>query len=207
MAQARNVDTEDELRRLELDRKDEGDTRMKVRPDYQLQRNSFGRLELTDADGETHDGVVPVRAFPITARRRRHRPGRPARPRTGLDRPPRRPAGRPAAAGRKRARRSRIHACHRAHRQCLQLCHAEHLGGRSPIVATTFVLKGEEDIRRLAAPALLIADSHGIQFLIRDRRALDRTAARFSTASCEPADASCQQRRSADCCVPRYAAP
>jgi hypothetical protein len=40
---------------------------MKVRPDYQLRRNSFGRLELTDADGETHDGVVPVRAFPITA--------------------------------------------------------------------------------------------------------------------------------------------
>jgi AcrR family transcriptional regulator len=39
---------------------------------------------------------------------------------------------------------------------------------------TTFTLKGEEDIRRLAAPALLIADSHGIQFLIRDQKALDK---------------------------------
>ncbi|MFX7140031.1 DUF1854 domain-containing protein, partial [Acinetobacter baumannii] len=39
---------------------------------------------------------------------------------------------------------------------------------------TTFTLKGEEDIRRLAAPALLIADSHGIQFLIRDQKAWDK---------------------------------
>ena len=38
---------------------------------------------------------------------------------------------------------------------------------------TTMVLKGEEDIRRLARPALLIADSRGINFLIRDRYALD----------------------------------
>ena len=36
-------------------------------PDYRLQRNSFGRLELTTADGETHVGVAPVRAFPISA--------------------------------------------------------------------------------------------------------------------------------------------
>ena len=36
-------------------------------PDYRLQRNPFGRLELTTADGETHVGVVPVRAFPISA--------------------------------------------------------------------------------------------------------------------------------------------
>lgn len=38
---------------------------------------------------------------------------------------------------------------------------------------TSFILKGEDDIRRLAGPALLIADNHGIQFLIRDRNALD----------------------------------
>jgi hypothetical protein len=39
---------------------------------------------------------------------------------------------------------------------------------------TSFVLRGEEDIRRLGVSALLIADSHGIQFLIRDLSALDR---------------------------------
>ncbi|TFI20394.1 DUF1854 domain-containing protein, partial [Herbaspirillum sp. 3C11] len=39
---------------------------------------------------------------------------------------------------------------------------------------TSFTLKGEEDIRRLPNSALLIADSHGIQFLIRDTKALDK---------------------------------
>ena len=42
--------------------------------------------------------------------------------------------------------------------------------------AAAFVLKGEEDIRRLGAATLLIADSHGIQFLIRDLFALDRAS-------------------------------
>ena len=39
---------------------------------------------------------------------------------------------------------------------------------------TDFVLKGEEDIRRLGAWSLLIADSHGIHFLIRDMFAIDK---------------------------------
>jgi hypothetical protein len=39
---------------------------------------------------------------------------------------------------------------------------------------TTLVLKGEEDIRRLARASLLIADRHGIQYLVRDIAALDR---------------------------------
>jgi hypothetical protein len=38
------------------------------------------------------------------------------------------------------------------------------------------VLKGEEDIRRVAQSTLLIADSHGIQFLIRDLTALDNAS-------------------------------
>jgi hypothetical protein len=38
---------------------------------------------------------------------------------------------------------------------------------------TTLVLKGEEDIRRLSSSALLIADNHGVNFLVRDRFALD----------------------------------
>lgn len=35
-------------------------------------------------------------------------------------------------------------------------------------------LKGEEDIRRLSRTRLLIADSHGVHFLVRDLGALDR---------------------------------
>ena len=36
-------------------------------PDYQLQRDAFGRLIYTGNDGKPVAGVVPVRAFPITA--------------------------------------------------------------------------------------------------------------------------------------------
>ena len=34
---------------------------------FTLIRNAFGRLVLTTPDGEAHEGVVPVRAFPIQA--------------------------------------------------------------------------------------------------------------------------------------------
>jgi hypothetical protein len=36
------------------------------------------------------------------------------------------------------------------------------------------VLKGEEDIRRLTTHRLIVADAHGVQFLIRDLPSLDR---------------------------------
>jgi hypothetical protein len=42
-----------------------------------------------------------------------------------------------------------------------------------------FILKGEEDIRRVAGGTLLIADSHGVQFLVRDQYALDRASRRI----------------------------
>jgi hypothetical protein len=39
---------------------------------------------------------------------------------------------------------------------------------------TSLVLRGEEDIRRISADTLLISDSHGIHFLLRDLHGLDR---------------------------------
>jgi hypothetical protein len=39
---------------------------------------------------------------------------------------------------------------------------------------TSLLLKGEEDIRRLSATVLLVTDSHGVQFLIRDLAQMDR---------------------------------
>ncbi len=39
---------------------------------------------------------------------------------------------------------------------------------------TSFVLKGEEDIRRLSRDVLLVLDSHGVQFLLRQPQQLDR---------------------------------
>ena len=37
-----------------------------------------------------------------------------------------------------------------------------------------FVLKGEEDLRRLNPTTLLVLDSHGVQFMIRDPLSLDK---------------------------------
>ncbi len=34
---------------------------------FTLTRNAFGRLVLHAQDGTTHEGVVPVRAFPISS--------------------------------------------------------------------------------------------------------------------------------------------
>jgi hypothetical protein len=37
-----------------------------------------------------------------------------------------------------------------------------------------FILKGEEDIRKLNRTTLLVLDSHGVQFMIRDPQSLDK---------------------------------
>ena len=142
-------------------------------PDYQLQRDAFGRLIFTAADGESHEGVVPVRAFPI------------ASPDQGIALVD--PHGHELAW---------IECLSDLPDKLRVLVDAE-LASREfmPIIsrivdvssyatpstwrvetnhgATELVLKGEEDIRRLALPGLLITDSHGIHFLIRDRYALD----------------------------------
>ena len=37
-------------------------------PTFQLRRNAFGRLVFQGADGQAHEGVLPVRAFPSASR-------------------------------------------------------------------------------------------------------------------------------------------
>jgi hypothetical protein len=56
-----------------------------------------------------------------------------------------------------------------------QFFHTLHLEVETDRGATEFVLRGDEDIRRVdaAGNALLVADSHGIQYLVRDQLALD----------------------------------
>lgn len=44
---------------------------------------------------------------------------------------------------------------------------------------TEFILKGEEDIRRLRSRALLITDSHGVTYYVIDQLALDRLSRRL----------------------------
>jgi hypothetical protein len=141
--------------------------------EFKLSRDAFGKLILTTAEGDVHPAVVPVRAFPITA------------PQQGI--------AVVSADGHELAWISSLDALSDGNKQLLhdelakrefmpEIRRIRHVSSfATPSTwqvetdrgETTFTLKGEDDIRRLASPALLIADSHGIQFLIRDRSALD----------------------------------
>ncbi|MBP9806302.1 MAG: DUF1854 domain-containing protein, partial [Candidatus Accumulibacter sp.] len=136
-------------------------------PGYQLRRNAFGKLEFVGPDGETQVGVVPVRAFPITA------------PDEGI--------GLVDSYGNELAWIDRLEDLPDELRSIVEgeLARREFMPVITRIVsvasfatpstwqvetdrgAASLILKGEEDIRRLTPPALLIADSHGIHFLIR----------------------------------------
>lgn len=143
-------------------------------PDFQLARDPFGRLVLTDRHGVRHEGVVPVRAFPIGA------------PNDGLsmisseghevawtDRVSELPHEMAVLIGEELARREFVPEIRRIAGVSSFACPSVWQ------VATDrgdceLNLKGEEDIRRLTPTRLLIADANGIQFLVRDLMALDR---------------------------------
>jgi hypothetical protein len=144
--------------------------------DFTLDRDAMGRLVLTQSDGSAHTGVVPVRAFPIGA------------PDEGLSLM--------SADGHELAWIERLDLLDPAARARVE----EDLASREFVPEirairsvssfatpstwtietdrgdTTLVLRGEEDIRRLARSTLLIADRHGIQYLVRDVGALDRSS-------------------------------
>jgi hypothetical protein len=142
------------------------------RPDYALSRNAFGRLELTTADGTVHN-VVPVRAFPISM------------PDQGfalvdahghelawIERLADLPDEMRELVGSELATREFMPVI-AAIESVSSFATPSSWKVKTDLGETTLILKGEEDIRRLAPPALLITDSHGIHYLIRDRQALD----------------------------------
>lgn len=146
---------------------------------FTLDRDAFGRLVLTDAQGVRHEGITPVRAFPIAA------------PDEGVSLVD--------AHGHELAWIDRLSALPEAQRQLLQgeLAHREFTPviERLEAVSTfatpstwtvatdrgpaSFVLKSEDDIRRLPKGALLITSSHGVLFAVRDRLALDAPSRRL----------------------------
>ena len=147
--------------------------------DYQLRRNAFGRLEFVGSDGEVHVGVVPVRAFPISA----------ADDGVALVDPYGHELAWIDQLGDLPDELRTLVEAELAQREFMPVI-TRIVGVASFATPSTwqvetdrgpasFVLKGEEDIRRLTPPALLIADSHGIHFLIRDRSALDQHSRRI----------------------------
>lgn len=139
-----------------------------------LQRNAFGRLVLTTSDGDVVEGVSPVRAFPIQS------------PDVGISLV--------HTDGHEVAWVDVLSELAEPAQSLIR----EELQTREfmPVIesienvtsfstpctwrvttdrgATSFVLRGDEDIRRVGPTVLLVTDSHGIQFLIRDAMTLSK---------------------------------
>lgn len=144
-----------------------------------LGRDAHGRLVWTDAQGAVHVGVQAVRAFPIEA------------PLEGLSLV--------GADGHELAWFDRWAGLPQAARAVLEaeLGQREFMPTVQRLVAvstfstpstwtvetdrgrTDFILKGEEDIRRLPDGGLLITDNHGLVFRVQDLRAMDRGSRRL----------------------------
>jgi Domain of unknown function (DUF1854) len=139
-----------------------------------LERNSLGQLALLTHDGVSHQPVVPVRAFPIQD-----------------------PEGSVSLVGpdgHELAWIDRLSDLSPGQRALIEqdLRHREFMPVIQRLVEVSsfatpstwtvdtdhgrcqFVLKGEEDIRRLNRDTLVVLDSHGVQFMIRQPQSLDR---------------------------------
>ncbi len=141
---------------------------------FSLERNAFGKLILTTESGVRFESVVPVRAFPIQA------------PEVGisivntdseevgwvdqladLDEPAQSLIRQELAAREFMPVIAQIVTVSSFSTPCTWTVETDR--GR-----TEFVLRGDEDIRRIGKDnALLIADNHGIQYLVRDQFALN----------------------------------
>lgn len=141
---------------------------------FELSRNTFGKLILTNSEGEVFEGVNPVRAFPIQS--------------------PMISISMVMNDGREVAWIDQLTDLPASVRELV----LEELEGREfmPEISrinnvssfalpctwyvstdrgdTEFVLKGDEDIRRIGQSSLLISDNHGIHFLIRDMFSIDK---------------------------------
>ncbi len=146
---------------------------------FRVNRNAFGRLELTLPGAATTHEFTPIRASPIAA--------------------PERGISLMGADGHELMWIERLSDLPEETRVLLEeelasrefVPEIERLKAVSSFAtpstwevdtnrgATSFVLKGEESIRRLGMTTLLIADNHGIQFLIRDVAALDKHSRRL----------------------------
>lgn len=146
---------------------------------HTLERDALGRLLLVDAAGTSHIGVYPVRAFPIAA------PGggisimdQSGKELCWFDDTSAIPEIELALIEQELATREfmpvieKITAVSTFATPSIWDIETD----RGP---TRIRLKGEDDIRRIAGNTLLIADSNGLQFLIKDATKLDKLSKKF----------------------------
>ncbi|MEY4480915.1 MAG: hypothetical protein RIQ84_77 [Pseudomonadota bacterium] len=146
---------------------------------FTLSRNSFGQLCLVDQVGQMHEQVVPVRAFPIS---------HPHEAIAIVDRD-----------GHELVWLDRLDQVNSENQRLIE----EELASREfmPVLTrinyvstfatpstwqvetnrgpTEFILRGEENIRRVNKVMYLISDTHGVQYLIQDIQVLDKHSRRL----------------------------
>lgn len=142
--------------------------------DFTLSHNLFGKLVFTASDGTVHSNILPVRAFPIAA--------------------PQQDIALVSEEGHELAWITDLASLSEGNRKLLEaelasrefmpeLLELQQVSSfatpstwevKTDRGHTSFILKAEEDIRRLSQTTLLIADSNGIHYLIRDVQKLDR---------------------------------
>jgi hypothetical protein len=141
---------------------------------FQLRRDAFGKLVLKTAEGEEHVGVIPVRAFPIQA------------PTRGISLV--REGGKEVAwiddlADVPEQIRALVLEEIEGREFIPEILHIKDVSSfatpctwyvKTDRGDTEFVLKVDEDIRRVGEASLLIADNHGINFLVRDMWHIDK---------------------------------
>lgn len=146
---------------------------------FSLEHDAHGRLVLRRADGSAHVGVHPVRAFPLSD------PdgalslvGADGREIAWIDRPHALDADTRARIDEELARREFAPVIERLLAVSTFSTPSEWTV-QTDRGQTHFVLKGEEDIRRLHGGALLVTDSHGIGWRVVDMHTLDRRSRRL----------------------------
>lgn len=147
--------------------------------DFQLTRNLAGRLVLRLADGVMHEGVTPVRAYPVQAPQEfialMSAEGKEV---LWIERLADVPLDVRALINEEIAAREVMPVIQHLARVSTYSTPStwEVETDRGP---TKFVLKGEEDIRRLSGGTLIITDSHGLRFYVADMQQLDKHSRRI----------------------------
>ncbi|TBO30370.1 DUF1854 domain-containing protein [Aquabacterium lacunae] len=139
-----------------------------------LQRDAHGLLVYTDAQGQRHEGVVPVRAFPLSA------PdegvslvGSDGHELLWIDRLSQVPAAMAELIREELASRDFVPVI-RALLDVSTFATPSTWTVETDRGPTSFILKSEDDIRRLPGSALLINSSHGVVWSIPDRMGMDK---------------------------------
>lgn len=146
---------------------------------FPLSQDAWGQLVYTDVNDEVHVGVVPVRAYPISAPQENISLLNQAGQEVGwIEKLTHIDDAAQALIQRALKEREFMPVIQRI--VSVSSFHTPSIWRIETNAGTTeLTLKGEEDIRRLPGDALLIADRHGVNFMIQDMTQLDRQSRKW----------------------------